>query len=427
MIFLIMADLFSSSTNLQKITVADVESFLGLNGPEEQRPQEGSRLDYKSSEPERIGDDVAALSNSDGGIIFIGVKSKKKKHNVPVNINGHPVKSGDVKSRLTGKILATVRPRPSFEIAVVPLDEDRCLTILRVGVGLHPPYEFQQGDILRIPIRFQDTNRQATLFEIEALLQRRSPLIKVADKQLIDRYVNHNLTPIRRTDQGSMASGCFQRFCCIPRVPTKFRLDRANEDQFKSFIQSAFEDSSLGQFREISRDYESITLDWQSVITGETLQTRLRRFKMWADGTVAFAENLDWHQPAGSRSLGSILLSASCFVRLAKAILAKMEYFLPVTFAIQLRAMEPITLDATVSVDRQPRNIDWLNTPLARQSRAQGELLTWEEMDWDSLGAEQLADAYLMILRHVTQATVEFSPMEELFRLMLLSPEAYLS
>src|SRR5882762_9629485 len=108
-----MANLFLS--DLSKMSSADVESFLALTNPPDQRPTETSRLDFKESLPMDIGDAVAALSNTYGGLILVGVKADKAKQNIPIGMPGATNLGPDAKARIMDLILSTVQPRPMIE------------------------------------------------------------------------------------------------------------------------------------------------------------------------------------------------------------------------------------------------------------------------------------------------------------------------
>src|SRR5262249_50958396 len=110
-------DLFSG--DLEKITLADIEGFLGINSPESERPPEGSRVDYKKEMPQDLAKDVAALANLYGGLLFIGVKTKAgsaAQTNIPESIPGTPKLGNDAKAKLTNKLVATMTSVPHFDI-----------------------------------------------------------------------------------------------------------------------------------------------------------------------------------------------------------------------------------------------------------------------------------------------------------------------
>jgi predicted HTH transcriptional regulator len=183
-----VVDLFLG--DLSGMTTADVEAFLALNTPEDQRPKETNRLDFKESFTTDIGDAVSALANTYGGLILIGVKADKTKQNVPVDIPGANNLGSDAKARITDTVLATVRPRPIIDIGIADgRTSGGTLAVVRVSEGTYPPYEFQSGTRIRIPVRVQDTNRQATLREIEALLEKRGHAAKPA-KEIAAPYID---------------------------------------------------------------------------------------------------------------------------------------------------------------------------------------------------------------------------------------------
>lgn len=171
-----MPDLFSD--DLSNLKLQDLEDFLGLHLEERQRPIEGPQLDFKVDLPNDLGDSVAALANTYGGLLFIGVRSEKKKHNIPVAIVGVDLKGGDSKARITDRVLSTVHPRPDFDVKPVPVGSSKSVIVIRVREGNYPPYQYTQGSTVRIPVRIQDTNRQATVREIEDLLSKRTSFAK---------------------------------------------------------------------------------------------------------------------------------------------------------------------------------------------------------------------------------------------------------
>src|SRR5579859_955596 len=195
-------DLFSA--DLESISMADVEEFLAIHSPEQQRPTEGIKLDYKLKEPADLGDTVAAFANTSGGLIFIGVQSSKLKHNVPISIPGETFAGGDVRARLMGKIISQVTPRPEVKIGVVPVSQPstNVVAVIRVSEGLFPPYEFSSSNSVRFPVRLQDTVRQATLRDLERLFEKRTTLSATADERLGIFDETKPLVPAFITDMG---------------------------------------------------------------------------------------------------------------------------------------------------------------------------------------------------------------------------------
>ena len=173
-----MADLFACK--LTSLSVQDLNEFLGLSLPEDKRLPESSQIDYKQDFPSDLGHDVAALANTYGGLIFLGIKSDKNRNNVPVQWVGVQLGS-DPTVRVSSRILSTVHPRPEFEIGLVG-GTNGSIVVIRVKEGSYPPYEYEQGTTVGIPIRVNDRNKQASLRDIEALIERRNATKQAAQR-----------------------------------------------------------------------------------------------------------------------------------------------------------------------------------------------------------------------------------------------------
>src|SRR5437763_12441248 len=126
-----MADLFTC--NLTSLSLQDVDEFLGLSSSEDKRLPESSQIDYKQDFPSDLGHDVAALANTYGGLIFLGIKSDKTRNNIPVQWDGVQLGS-DPSVRVSSRILSTVRPRPEFELGLVGSTNGN-MVVIRVNEG----------------------------------------------------------------------------------------------------------------------------------------------------------------------------------------------------------------------------------------------------------------------------------------------------
>ena len=178
-------DLFSG--NLELISFTDVEEFLGMSSPVEGRPTEGTLLDYKVDDSGDWVDAVAAFANTSGGILFFGVQGDRKQNNAPVAMPGILFSGGDIKARLTSKIVSQVSPRPEFDVVAAPLptDSSRFVVVLRVREGTYPPYQYtKERDKIRFPIRVQDTSRQATLRDMEYLFGKRGAFAETTEARI---------------------------------------------------------------------------------------------------------------------------------------------------------------------------------------------------------------------------------------------------
>src|ERR1039457_2152375 len=115
-----MSPLFSA--NVSELTESDLNDFLALGSPERRQPTEGTTLDFKREVPDDIGADVAAMANSYGGVILVGVETRKSARlTTPTGLPGFQPKVPEIKAHITSKILSTVRPRPHFEIQPITI------------------------------------------------------------------------------------------------------------------------------------------------------------------------------------------------------------------------------------------------------------------------------------------------------------------
>src|SRR5438270_6926694 len=173
-----MADLYKDP--LGSLQLSDLETFLGISAtapaPIVQRPAEGTRLDFKKMLIPDIGLFVASMANTAGGLLFIGIEAERPgslKQNVANAAPGDNL-GPDPTARIANMIITTVSPRPSYEIGIFPLTASSAVALIRVDQGNYPPYEYTRSGDYKIPIRVLDTTRQASLREIEELLNRRA-------------------------------------------------------------------------------------------------------------------------------------------------------------------------------------------------------------------------------------------------------------
>jgi hypothetical protein len=313
-------DLYSG--NLDDLRIGDVEDFLAVGAPLDQRPPEGLRIDYKLKEPSDLCDTVASLANTSGGLIFIGVESKRTKHNFPISLPGEEFPGGDVKARIAGKIVSQVTPRPEFSVGVAPLSgHQRVVVVVRVPAGIWPPYEFTSSNTIRIPVRIQDTNRQATLREIEHLIERRSTFSQSTEERLAN-FASRPLNPAFITDVGTgpqlHAAQAFHTWTVRPRLGMRARLDRAFDQAVRTEVRRDFNDSSAGRFYPPLMTGFSHLLRWQIRIDSSQfgILSCARNFEFSADGSLRYSEKMDRHEN-GSESVSDLFIQSLNFLRFA--------------------------------------------------------------------------------------------------------------
>jgi hypothetical protein len=404
------------SADLDSISFTSVEDFLAIKAPIEQRPPEGVRIDYKLMEPTDLSDTVAAFANTFGGLLFIGVESHRTKYNFPISLPGEAFVGGDIKARIAGKILSQVTPRPEFSVGVapLPLPSDRAVVVVRVVAGVWPPYEFNASNTVRIPVRIADTTRQATLREIEQLIQRRASYSQGPAERLSVINQSKPLNPaFIGPDEGngpqSFAAQAYQTWIVRPRLPLRLRLDRAFDSAVRSEIDAKFNEA--GNFYPPIMAGDSQIIRWQTRIVNERLGvlTCVRNVEFTSDGSLRYAEKVDRHQ-GGEESVSDLFIESLKFLRFAESYYHTRGYFgsfsvlnrIDCTSNIQFRANFP-------DDDGNYCGTNAIAFTGEDHSRAQGSSSVVREVE--SLGPGEnetlVVDFMLSHLRQLCQASVE--------------------
>jgi hypothetical protein len=399
-----MSNLFTDP--LSATTAQDVREFLCLTSPESQRPQECPQIDYKIDLPQDLGDSIAALANTYGGLVFIGVKSDKAKQNIPVAMPGAKI-GGDAKARLTDKIISTVTPRPDFEVHSVPIGTaGEVVAVIRVRQGSFPPYEYSQGATIRIPVRVQDTNRQATVREVEDLFKRRESLNRppeeVARNYLNSDYFFCTIDALH----GEVQDPFIHKVVVVPRVALRLRLDSKVERGFRALARSSFQ--TTYEFTGVRR--------LGLYLQGEHRKTPCHRiWRIWSDGTVGFASNHSRLQ--GPEAVGNLAADLLFTCRLAAKIFQEQAYFGGSVLADYLscpsRKFAPLFPPPGREGDYdEVRGIYFEDAiPPGQPDKA----TCIEEMDWPTLSdaRETVASVMLDQVRHITGARIDFDKLLE--------------
>lgn len=160
------------SKNMDDIKFSDIEEFCVLDSPEEQRPREGLRIDFKSVIPDDLPKFMVAFANTSGGIIVLGVDVNQ---GIPQNIGGIPLGKKDIKTRITEIAYTAINPPlvPEVGLARMPNDDSKGIVVIRIQESQYPPHMVERGSENSIYIRVNDECRKADLRTIEALFDKR--------------------------------------------------------------------------------------------------------------------------------------------------------------------------------------------------------------------------------------------------------------
>jgi hypothetical protein len=266
---------------LDELRLEDVDAFLGLGGPREDRPRVGTRVDYTIEVPDNLGETVAAFANTDGGIIILGVSARD---GIPVDRAGvlwDP--TSDLKTRIASAICSNVRPRPRFEVGVAAFEASVpvLVALLRVEEGDYPPYLFTREGANKIPIRVADRNAPADLRTIEAMFARRAHL----DAEGQRPFPGGELLVSHHADGKIEPSSTQLMLRARPRRRLRIRIDTAME---KALLQVLWRATQLRPGAVVSRrrDY------FQTAFVAEPPIDHEHAWRIGGDGSVAFATQI---------------------------------------------------------------------------------------------------------------------------------------
>jgi hypothetical protein len=153
---------------INAITWQSVEDFLG------QGVKEGSYLDYKLDWPANLERTIAAMANTLGGVILIGV-DENADGSPKLPAVGIPLTSG-LAERVTNIVLSNITPPVFPEVAVCPDGKhERALVVIRVPQSHQTPHAIMAST--RVYLRTANRNNPedlATLDQIEWLRDHRA-------------------------------------------------------------------------------------------------------------------------------------------------------------------------------------------------------------------------------------------------------------
>lgn len=340
------------------------------------------------------------MSNTYGGLIFVGVKSDRKKGNIPVALAGVGFSKGDMSAHITNRILSTVHPRPEFELGILPVGaQDKFLAIIRIREGSIPPYEYTQGATVRIPVRIQDTNRQATVREFENLFTKRKTAT-ISPDDLVSEYLQSIAAyPMIRRATGYIRAATWQRIFIVPNVSLSVRIDTTFERRFERLIAENFPKDKEYLNEEIRRAGVSIF--------GSSNNEKPRRWAIWSSGAIAFCRNLGRAEPVGELAAYFIF---GC--RLAHQFLESRHYYGSVVVAheVYCPGVDFLPTFPEPGGYRGYDEVDGIRFPTAAPGSLPNKSVFVERSEWTDLDtAESLvATALLDQLRESRAASIQF-------------------
>lgn len=167
---------------ISELTYSDLAAFLDSNTPECQY------VDYKKDFPSDLAKSVAAMANSIGGLVLIGIKTVGEVDNQPglpgeiSGINNPEQLTNKTEKKCGNLIYPPILPETAA--LQLPDDSSKFVFVVRVQPSQIAPHWYEDNSQQFVPIRVNDFTvkrrftRGVTPEELEALRGRRKPLVE---------------------------------------------------------------------------------------------------------------------------------------------------------------------------------------------------------------------------------------------------------
>lgn len=234
-------DLFSDDL----ASLSNDELYLAIERFAKAQPSEGWRHEYREAWSDAALEDVAAMANTFGGLILIGVK--KDKTDTSCEFPGVETEL-EYKTRIASSVAANLAPIPAYQIfeCLKPGAPNRRFCVIRIRESKALHLVTKKG-LSPVHIRNEDETRQANAEQLRRLIERER--LAAGTPQRVSRraeelrdsmqvnfsYADRESEHWRRSQR--VQSSCFLKIQVIPSESLVFELDALYENAFRNLIE----------------------------------------------------------------------------------------------------------------------------------------------------------------------------------------------
>lgn len=297
-----------------------ISDFTQISSPSEDRPREGYLLDFKQDLSPRFLRSVAALANSFGGLLIVGVSD---------NSDGRPeqlvgvVTNGELKTRVASMISSNLIPCPRFDIAECSLPNDgtnqKKLCVVRVRATQEICLLATRGESHLVYVRVEDQSLPADFTQMRTLLSRkRSDQDSRSDlNQRLQDMRNGLLVRLHGEGKDGIKSDTYFKLVVCPSDFVSIPLDLSIERRFSGLIES----QNPGLDRLTKLDNAEVEFqrsrDWAEVQFVDRAVKHERRWRISSRADIGFVTQTKWLIAGIARSFWSLYDVAADTVRTA--------------------------------------------------------------------------------------------------------------
>ncbi len=191
------------------------------------------------------------------------------------------------------------------------------VAVVRVDEGPFPPYQYSSGATVRVPVRIQDTTRQATVNELEMLFRKRD-LLSRPPSEILDEFSMRDGWPGERLE-----------ILVAPRQSVPVRLDPTEEKKFVAKVEALFpRDAYIVHEQRSASRYKA-----EYRISGSS--SSARSFHLWAKGAIGFLGRLTRRGHPGEY-VGEFIWESLLFLKMAEDFFKGLGYPGRLIIAVEL-------------------------------------------------------------------------------------------
>jgi hypothetical protein len=323
------ADLYHA--DLKSITGADlyqsILDFTGVDRPTDERPKEGYLLDFKKEIGDSSIQTIAALANTFGGLVFLGVDDD---HGRPNRLVGIPY-PGELKTHLANLIGSNLVPCPTFEIAecALPKDGSRKLAVVRVRETQEVCLVTKKGEKHPVYVRVEDKSEPADASALRALLERKRQVQNAVEElqARVARLRSRLVMTWQDSTGGIVRSDTFLRPLICPTAHPLLPLDLIVERRFSELVLTPGI-ASLITNGDAKHELQR-SRDWFEIRLSEPSLKYERRWLLTDHADVGFITQTKWPMPGtkGEWSLYDLAADLIAVTKMAKEFWRSTDYY----------------------------------------------------------------------------------------------------
>ena len=155
-------------------TYDDLITFLQTDLPE------GLRLDYKSNFPSKLEKTLAAMANTEGGVVLVGVEEDADRPRYPMHGTPKGVDVDQAVERVISKAYQAIREPLFPEVESIPIPEKpgKCVVVIRIQPSERAPHAVSNGEDVYVRVDSQafqvEREKRAEVEQLDWLFRRRT-------------------------------------------------------------------------------------------------------------------------------------------------------------------------------------------------------------------------------------------------------------